>query len=298
MDFLMRLKDLDRRIIFVFVAFSVAVPMLMKMTFPVVPGKNVKSLFDYLDKLPPGTQTLLSFDFDPASMPELHPAAVSVLTHMFRCQLKPVCMANWPVGGEMAKGALASATALFRETPDSYYQEVGKPVPASKDLVKGRDYVNLGYKPGGMPHIKGLITEFLKPYPIDIDGTSTGNMEIFNLANGGKFTLKDAGVIVSFTAGTGGIEVFISLGGEHKRAMAASCTSVNIPKFYTYLQTKQLIGLIGGLPGAAECEALIRHPGPATRGIAPQSIAHLVIMLFIIVGNIAYLYEQSKAKKA
>ena len=298
MDFLLKLKDLDRRIIFVFIALAVAIPMLLKMTFPVVPGKNVTSLFDFLDKLPIGTQTIMSFDYDPASMPELHPAAIALLAHMFRRQLKPICMANWPVGGEMAKGALASATEIFRNTPESFYQGKNKPAPASKDLVAGRDYVNLGYKPGGIPHIKGLISDFMKPYPIDMEGNSTDKMEIFNLPSGAKFTLKDAGVIVSFTAGTGGIEAYIALGSEHKCVMGASCTSVNIPKFYTFLQTKQLIGLVGGLPGAAECEAVIEQPGPATRGIAPQSIAHLVIMIFITIGNIAYLYEKSRKKKA
>ncbi|RCK80570.1 MAG: hypothetical protein OZSIB_2883 [Candidatus Ozemobacter sibiricus] len=298
MDFLLKLKDLDRRVIFVFIALAVALPLLFKMSFPVVPGRNVKSLFAHLDKLEPGTRTLLSFDFDPASAPELHPAAVAVLVHMFRCQLKPVCMANWPVGGDMAQSALEEALRIFKETPDEYYRQVGKPVPPTKDLKKGVDYVNMGYKPGGMAHIKGLIHDYLKAYPLDKDGAATGEMPIFDLPNGKKFTLADAGLIMSFTAGTGGIEVYIGLGGEHKRPMAASCTSVNIPKFYTYLQTKQLIGLVGGLPGAAECEALIDYKGPAQRGMAPQSIAHLVIMLFIIVGNIAYLYELSKTKKA
>ncbi len=298
MDFLLKLKDLDRRVIFVFIALAVAGPMLFKLSFPVVPGRPVKGLFNHLDTLAPGTRTLLSFDYDPASAPELQPAAVAVLVHMFRRQLKPVCMANWPVGGDMAEGALETALKIFQETPREFYEKAGLPVPPTTDLKKGTDYVNMGYKPGGMAHIKGLIHDYLSPYPIDKDGNPTRDMPIFDLGNGKKFTLADAGVIMSFTAGTGGIEVYIGLGGEHKRPMAASCTSVNIPKFYTYLQTRQLIGMVGGLPGAAECEAIIDYKGPAQRGMAPQSIAHLVIMLFIIVGNIAYLYELSKAKKA
>lgn len=296
MDILVKLKDLDRRIIFIFVALSVALPLLLKLSFPVVPGNNVKALFKHLDSLEPGTRTVLSFDFDPASAPELHPAAVAILVHMFRNNLKPICMANWPVGGEMAQSALEEAIKIYKETPDEYYIKRGKPVPPKRDLIRGVDYVNMGYKPGGMVHIKGLIKDFLKAYPTDKDGVSTADMPIFILNDGKKFTLADAGLIMSFTAGTGGIEVYIGLGAEHKRPMAASCTSVNIPKFYTYLQTKQLIGLVGGLPGAAECEALIDYKGPAQRGMAPQSIVHIVIMLFIILGNIAYLYEKSKTQ--
>ncbi len=296
MDFLVKLKDIDRRFVFIAIALSVALPMVFKFNFPVAPGRTVQSVFDFVEKLPPGTRAYLSFDYDPASMPELSPAAVAILAHMFRRGVKPICAANWPVGGDMADVALASATHIFMNEKAAG-ESAGKAELPKVELVKGRDYVNMGYKPGLIVHIKGLIDDFLKPFPIDKDGNSTANMEIFKKTDGSKFTLKDVGIIISFTAGTGGIETFISLGSEHKRQMATSCTSVNIPKFYTYLQTKQLIGMLGGLPGAAEYEALINHSGPAREAMAPQSIAHLVIMLFIIVGNIAFLVEKSKAAK-
>jgi len=295
MGIFLKLKDIDRRIIFLAIALAVSLPMVYSIDFPVVPGKNVISLYDFIEKLEPGTRTFLSFDYDPASMPELHPSAIAILVQMFRARLKPICVANWPVGGEMAERALASATQIFKATPASYYAERKKPVPTNLDLVKGKDYVNMGYKPGAMIHVKGLITDFLKPYPIDKDGNSTTGMEIFTpLKAGEKFTLKDVGIIVSFTAGSGGIETYIALGSEHKRSMASSCTSVSIPKYYTYLQTKQLIGLVGGLPGAAEYETLIDYRGSARPAMASQSISHLVIMAFIILGNLAYLAEKSK----
>ena len=79
--------------------------------------------------------------------------------------------------------------------------------------------------------------------------------------------------------------------------MAAGCTSVNIPRFVTYLQTGQLVGMTGGLPGAAEYEKLIDYFGKGREGMAPQSIAHLIIMFLIIIGNIAFIAEQRKAKK-
>ncbi|MBI3038663.1 hypothetical protein HYY75_06400 [bacterium] len=294
MNFLIKLKDIDRRVIFVFVAVSVCLPMLLKLDFMVVPGKNVKSLYDFIEGLPPGTRTFLSFDFDPASMPELHPAAVAVLVHMFRRGLKPICGANWPVGGEMAKTALASATQIFQET------QARKKLPDNGEkqkLEKTRDFVNLGYKPGGVVLIKRLVTDFLGPYPTDQDGVPTAGMDIFRNPDGRKFSISDVKLIVSFTAGTGGIEAFINVAGDLKCTMGAACTSVNIPRFYTYLQTKQLIGMTGGLPGAAEYEKLVGHLGPARKGMAPQTIGHLVIIGFIIIGNIAYLAEKSKSSK-
>ena len=297
MELFIKLKNLDRRWVFLCVAFSVMLPMIFKMDFPVFPGKNVEGLHKFVEELPEGTRCFLSFDFDPASEPELGPSAIAILTHMFRKNLKPMCGGNWPLGGEMAEAALAKASEIYKSTYEDM-KKAGKLAAGCKPAVeKGVDYVNLGYKPGAIIHVKALCSDFMGPYPQDRDGNSTKEMPIFMNPDGRKFEMSDVGIIVSFTAGTGGIESFISVAGEHKRPMAAGCTSVNIPRFVTYLQTGQLVGMTGGLPGAAEYEKLIEYFGKGREGMAPQSIAHLIIMLFIIAGNIAFIAEQKKAKK-
>ncbi|MCJ7507431.1 MAG: hypothetical protein MUO85_01715, partial [candidate division Zixibacteria bacterium] len=57
---------------------------------------------------------------------------------------------------------------------------------------------------------------------------------------------------------------------------------------YSYLQTKQLVGLLGGMKGAAEYEKLSKNYGRAMVGMDPQSIIHLLIIFFIVIGNIGY----------
>lgn len=297
MEFFIKLKNLDRRWIFLFVAASVVLPMIFKFDFPVFPGKAVSGFHDFVDKLPEGTRCFLSFDYDPASEPELGPSAIAILVHMFRRGLKPLCGGNWPLGGEMAEAAIDKATKIYASTYDQLKKEGKLAASCKPKLVKGEDYVNLGYKPGAIIHVKALVTDFMGPYPADRDGNSTKEMPIFKNPDGRKFSMSDVGIIISFTAGTGGIEAFINVAGDHKRPMAAGCTSVNIPRFITYMQTGQLVGMTGGLPGAAEYEKLIDYMGKGREGMAPQSIAHLVIMLFIIVGNIAFIAEQRAAKK-
>ena len=51
------------------------------------------------------------------------------------------------------------------------------------------------------------------------------------------------------------------------------------------------------MPGAAEYEKLVESPGIAIKGMAAQSFAHIVIVVFIIFGNIAYFLKQKKGKK-
>ena len=51
------------------------------------------------------------------------------------------------------------------------------------------------------------------------------------------------------------------------------------------------------MPGAAEYEALLGQKGSATSGMDAQSIAHLVIVLFIILGNAAFFIERQRSRK-
>lgn len=46
--------------------------------------------------------------------------------------------------------------------------------------------------------------------------------------------------------------------------------------------------MMGGLAGAAEYETLIKKTSKATAGMGAQSFVHLIIIAFIILGNVMY----------
>ena len=297
MDIFLKLKNLDRRWVYLCVALSVILPMIFKFELPIYPGAAVKGIYNKIESLEPGSRVFLSFDFDPAAEPELGPGAIAIFVQMFRRNIKPVIGCNWPVGSEIAEQCLTKAKEIHLATYDEYLAKGKLVKDCVKEPISGRDYVNLGYKPGGIIHVKNLCTDFMGPYPQDREGTPTNNMSIFKTASGRKFSMSDIELIISYTAGTNGIEAFISNEIFHKRPMAAGCTSVNIPRFTTYLQTGQLVGMVGGLPGAAEYESLVDYKGEGRAGMSPQSIAHLVIMIFIVLGNLAFIAENRKTKK-
>ena len=72
-------------------------------------------------------------------------------------------------------------------------------------------------------------------------------------------------------------------------------TAVQAPLLYPYYPG-QLVGLLGGLKGAAEYEAALakQHPELAPRArqatvlMGPQAVAHLLIVVLIILGNVSY----------
>ena len=64
------------------------------------------------------------------------------------------------------------------------------------------------------------------------------------------------------------------------------------PDLFPFIQSGQMVGVLGGLSGAAEYESILKRPGKATAGMSAQSMAHLIIVVFIIFGNIVYFFSR------
>ena len=67
-----------------------------------------------------------------------------------------------------------------------------------------------------------------------------------------------------------------------------ACTSVSIPGYKNDLQAGLITGLLAGGRGAAEYELLIGQPGEGIKLMDAQSMAHLMVSFFIVLGNVGY----------
>ena len=71
-------------ILFLFIALSVVVPLLASIGLPVQHDPEVKQLYDKIEGMDAGETIVISFDYDPASGPELKPMAEAIVHHAFR----------------------------------------------------------------------------------------------------------------------------------------------------------------------------------------------------------------------
>ncbi len=277
--FIEKLGNLDRRVIFVLMALAVIIPLALRMNLPIPIDQGPSmDLYNMIDALPEGSRVLLSFDYDPSTMPELQPMAIALVQQLMTKDIKIVSMALWPMGVSLGNEALiAVSDSLGRE-----------------EYV---DWVNLGYKTGGGVLIVRLGSDIKSVFPVDYDGNSIDDMPVMQGVN----KLGDLDMIISLSAGEPGIETWVMMAGDrYNLPVGGGCTAVSAPQLYPFLATGQLIGLLGGLKGAGDYETMVRvgvenpPPGIAIAGMAAQSVAHLVIMLFIIIGNIAYLSEKKR----
>lgn len=275
MNLFQRFQSLDRRIIFIFLAIAVIIPFFLNVPQPVQITTEVNSFYKKIESLPEETVVLVSFDYGPSAMPEVQPMAEAIVEQVLRNNLKLVTMALWP-DGEPFSIQLADAAA----------EKLGK--------TYGTDYVTLGYKPGVAAVILQMGEDIHEAFPQDTRGNKSLNVPL--LAN--LRTYKDIGLVVDLAAGVTP-DLFVAYAGERYRAaVQVGCTAVMAANFYPYLQTGQLTGLLPGLKGAQEYQFLVTRKNTRKMSLmmASQSLVHLVIIFFILIGNTGYFLERLTRK--
>ncbi len=276
------LLNIDRRIIYLLVAIGAIIPIIRPIGLPVVATAPVKSVFNRIEELGPEDAVMISFDYGPSSEPELNPMAEAILRHLFIRNVKVVVVAIFPLGG-----VSVAIQELDRVVKDF-------------DLQYGVDYVNLGYKDGGQAPMKAMGVSIRDVFPADVGGRSTANMPLMQ----DVLNYKDIDLVISLATGVIGEWWANLINAQFGVDVAVGCTAVSAPKYYAYLKAGQMIGLLGGLKGASEYEKLLidkydeakriyERPVNAKRsaitGMDVQSIVHLIIIAFIVLGNVIYL---------
>jgi hypothetical protein len=287
---LKKLLYVDRRIIYLVLAAGALVPIIRPIGLPVVPTKPVADLYAAVDSLGPEDAVIVSFDYGPSSEPELNPMAESILRHLFTKKIKVLVMSLFPLGGnEVAKKELARLGPEF-------------------DLEYGVDYVNLGYKDGGQAAMKRMAVSIPEVFPADAEGKTTDGMPIMAEAK----NYGDIKLVISLATGVIGEWWANLVNAQFGVPVSVGCTAVSAPKYYAYLRAGQMMSLLGGLKGASEYEKLVRDGYPSIRaiyerpeekkisaaaGMDVQSIVHVIIIAFIIFGNVIYFLMMKQGGK-
>ncbi len=274
-------RDVDRRIIFAFVLFSVTVAILFNIEFEEYPTPIVQKVFNFIEELPSGSKVLISYDFDPAMKPEVFPMANAFVRHCLTRGHRLILMSLWPQGQALMTETLIEVIEV--EFPDAVY---------------GQDYVMLGYKAGNEGVLNVIITDFRKMYPSDVRATPLDSIPVFR----GVKSAKDVDLILPIGGGKPGPKEWILFVGDPGNVpVAPGLAAVVAPLIYPYYP-KQAIGLLGGVKGAAEYESELKRvypqfemaDTPALKMMGPQTLAHMVIMAFIVIGNITFFVRRRK----
>jgi hypothetical protein len=281
------LNNLDRRWIFLLMAVAVAVPILMQWSFPETPSQQARNVFDEINKLPPGSRVLMTWDFDPSTEGELEPMATAFTLHCCKRGLKMYFLTLLPAGPQMIERSMNRIIRM--DFPE---------------LVYGEDYVNLGFKSGNEGVVKVIVTDLRGLFLTDARGT---NIDLIPMCRDVE-NIQEMDLIINVSGAYPGTKEWVqyAVTPYPEIKLVAGCTGVQAPGFYPYIPD-QIRGLLGAIKGAAEYEDLVvkefldDDPDEkyleAKRRMGPQLTAHLLMVGLILVGNWVY-YMQRKQRLA
>jgi len=268
---------------------AVAVPIYvigkLNKTFPEKPLRLAANVFNEIEALEEGDRVLLAFDYDPGSEGELGPMATAFVRHCVEKKVKMYFLALWPLGRQMI------ANNIKKVIIDDY-----------PDLRYGEDYVDLGFKAGNEGVIKVIITDLKKLFTTDAAGTDINQILMMQ----GIESVRDMDLVINVSAGYPGTKEWVQYAVTPYPAevrLVAGCTGVQAPLLYPYIP-QQLPGLLAAIKGASEYESLViekygsEHVSgkylEAQRRMGPQLVAHILMILLIIGGNIIFLIERKR----
>ena len=286
--YLIDLGKLDRRYIFLLVGLSVLIPLIKPswINIPIKTTNNSQIVFNELNKLNEGDKVLVSFEYGASTKPEIHPMSVAVLQHLFSKGVKVYTVPLWPEGLMMAKYAL-------QEVVDSELFNITEHI----------DFVSLPYKAGGEIIIRGIATDLRSIFTQDVNNILLEQIPMMEGVN----KISDFDFVFDLSAGVPGNAEWVQFAcDEYNVPLSSGCTSIMVTDAIPYVESGQIRGILAGMPGAAEYEQMVFNylnnldtnehmnpdvevlPGKATSRMSAQSIAHVLMVIFIVLGNISY----------
>ena len=272
-----KFMNLDRRIIYLVIGLTVVIPMFIPIGMPIKITPEVQNVFNRMEALQPGDVVHFSLDYGPSTQAELEPLTYAMLRHAFSRQVKVIITALQLDG----VGLIESEMKMIAEEFNQKY---------------GEDYVFLGYKPYPGVIIMHMGESYAAPFPADHYNTPLGKLPLMQRVK----NYKDIKFVMTINS-TSGVDQWIIYGRERYNVeLAIGVTAVMAAEYYNYLNAGQIFGIIGGLKGSAEYEILVNEKKLpveskiAIRGMDVQSIAHIVIIIFILLSNIGFVIQKRR----
>ncbi len=268
------IQNLDRRWIYLLLLVAVLYPLIKPIGMPITISEWTEAFYAEVDKLQAGDVIMLAVDYTPAGGPDVAPQAVAMFQHAMEKNLRVVGVSF-----------LADGPPLLQNILDPYM--------ASGEKEYGVDFVNLGFVAGVETGISAFAGDMKRTAPADFFGTPTASLPLMKDIN----SVNDVDMVADFATGMPGpAEIVRQIGQNYKVTILCGVVTAMGPQTEPYYQSGQIKGLLSGLRSAAEYEVRNGTPGSAAAGMDAQSLGHIVIILAMAVGNLAYFLSVRKDK--
>lgn len=259
------LSRLSRRVVFGAVALGVAVPLLWSSKLRVSPSEETTAFHRMVSQVQEGQVVLLVTDVSSSSAFELRPMLIAVVRQVFSQHGRVVAVCVDPQGLPLVEEVLEEQARIL-----------------AKEY--GTDWAFLGYRPSSPGVIVSLATAPYTVFPRDYRNRPLSSLPLTSSLRGAR----DYALVVVVASGSAAQDWVIFGRDRYLAPLVVGLGGGVGPTFQSFVQTKAVAGLMAGLRGAAEYEVLVGHPGEASRALAAQSSAHLLLLLLVVLGNASW----------
>lgn len=270
--YLARMSGIDRRYIFLVMGGAVVLPFLVPIAFTPKPSEQTLEFAQALDTaIGRDKPIFIELAFGNQTVSEMEPITLAVMHHLFSARKRVIFLTTY-------------------ETAAAFTRQYLKYMEKTYDLTYGKDYVFLGFAAAFTISMYNLGNAIGEVYRKDDRGNDITTLPIMRGIN----SLRDGSALICISANSNP-RFWINYAVEpYGIEFLLSCTAVDAPNYFPFLQTGQVKGLLAGGRAGAEYEGILKERGilkgigDGTRALGSQSLSLLVIIAFILVGNLGY----------
>jgi hypothetical protein len=276
LKFLSRLDVVSRRTIYLFLFVACAIPFLVPIHLPLYVWRETRHAFDTTLKTPHGKVVAICSNWVAGSQGENWPQYESIVAQ---------CMISHTPFVVFAVDADPMAPQFAERINERQASRYGR--------VYGTDWVNLGLTRGAPLTMGAIGRNVHKVFQTDYKHVSTENFAKLSLMRNVR-TVRDFGCFWCIDYQPT-LDWVVFLDPAHRVPILFASAGMVSSGYYPYISSGQLRGMMVGTRGAAEYEQLLgqtygaKYDGAGMRGqklIVPLGFGHLVIIFFIIAGNV------------
>lgn len=267
-----RMLNIDRRILYLLLFVNIVVFLIAPIRMPASISPPVQKFYNEIEKLKPGDLVMISSNWSASTLAENQPQLEAVLIHLMR------------------KKARFTFISIEAQSRDISYR-LAERVTKTMGYEYGKQWAHFGFVPNLTVAIKGMVNDLPSTIKEDVRGTPISQLEVVK----GVKSLGEYKMIIDVTP-SGTVPIWISY--SPKGIPILYCpTSVMAAEAYTYLDSGQIKGMITGAKGAQEYEQLLKIEGLGARFANAISFSHVLIILFILLGNLAMFMNRAQARR-
>lgn len=274
-----RIVNLDRRVIYVIVTLTVALPLVFPVGLPLSIAQETKDYYNAIANLPAGAKVLCKIDLEAGIVGELAPASVATLKQLWKIPVKMVFIFFY-----RGDGPIVFEQVLLPQVPgyiDKYH--IG-------DKVYGKDWVSLGYIEGHETAMAKLAADF---HFVSLDQWSN-SISSLPLMNDIK-TAADFNLLIHVGGGDNAATLNQFATPYSLKAVTATA-GVDYVGLLPYYKSGVYLGILNSLKGTAEYEEISGNLGTAIVSTDAISATHVALLTLIIIGNIIFIYGRYTKK--